>query len=130
MSPAGQQVLPQQTEFGSQGRVWGSHGACWHVPSPQKGVAPSHRLPHDPQFKGSFWRFTQLPPQQLRPVVHATAQMPVPPAPVVPPEPVVPAFPAVPVPPPLPPPHPRPRASRRAAVIGTTRAGAIEPTIG
>jgi len=100
---------------------------------------PSQRLPQTPQLNGSFWRFTQPLPQQVRSFVQATVQTPVPPAPVVPPVPAVPAVPvpvlppfpdpAVPVPPPLPPPQPRTTARAIAARIRTRRAGTVDTTI-
>ena len=72
-----------------------------HSP-PVQSMFWSHARPHRPQFWGSFWRFLQLVPQQVRASLQAGVQAP----PPVPPLPVAPDDP--PAPPPLAPPDPPP----------------------
>jgi hypothetical protein len=72
-----------------------------HSP-PVQSMFWSHPRPHRPQFRGSFWRFVQLVPQQVRSSAQASVQAP----PPVPPLPVAPDDP--PAPPPLAPPDPPP----------------------
>ena len=79
------------------------HGAGMQVPPAQYGLPPSQRLPHVPQFIGSFIGFTQPPSQHIRPVMHAALQTRDPPVPVTPPVPVMPPVPATLPPVPLPP---------------------------
>jgi hypothetical protein len=55
-----------------------------HSP-PVQSMFLSHALPHRPQFRGSFWRFVQLVPQQVRASPQAGVQTP-PPLPAAPDE--------------------------------------------
>jgi len=53
-SPTPQQALPQQIAFGGHTPTVGEQGAGPQLPPAQNGVAPWQRLPHCPQFIGSF----------------------------------------------------------------------------
>lgn len=81
-----------------------------HSP-PVQSMFSLHALPHRPQFRGSFWRFVQLVPQQVRASPQAGVQTP-PPLPAAPDDdpPAPPLAPLEPPPPPvvLEPPDPAP----------------------
>jgi hypothetical protein len=75
-----QQALPQQKSLPVHAPGDAEQGGATQVPSLQRLVLPSQALPHVPQFIGSLLRFTQAPPQHMRPVEHEVAQTPPPPA--------------------------------------------------
>jgi hypothetical protein len=76
-----QQAAPQQKSLAAQTPAVGEQGGATHVPPLHKLVEPSQCFPHVPQFIGSLLRFTQAPPQHMRPSAHATLQTPPPPVP-------------------------------------------------
>lgn len=48
-----------------------SEQVALHAPCEQKGVAPLHTVPQEPQLFASSSGFTHAPPQELYPVAHA-----------------------------------------------------------
>ena len=52
----------------------GEQGGGAHLSPSQKSLGALHRTPHAPQLWMSFRRLTQAPSQQVKPMVHNTAQ--------------------------------------------------------
>jgi hypothetical protein len=52
------------------------HMGVAQVPLWQYGMEPVHAWPQVPQLRMSFWAFTQVWPQQMKPGMHCAGQLP------------------------------------------------------